>query len=429
MAGEKNYWNEEAETMPLDRQKRLQEKRLQELVTHAYERSAFYRRKYDQAGVKPGDIKTLDDLRKLPVIDDSEMRQTPMEEKLAVPWEEIKHFCSTSGTTAFPELHAFTKSDFYIGCVDNECRLKWCAGLRPGDVIQNLLLPFSCQSIIDANLGATEIMQHVGRGNLDHQVLLANKAKVTVIEHFPSLVLRYFDRAKELGINIKESPLRLVIGAGEGWAESYRKRIEAEYGVIFHQLYGMSEVAEFASECEYRGGMHILADTCIVEVVDPETLEVLGTGEYGEVVVTNFFRKAVPRIRYRTKDIACLLPYEPCPCGRTLPKLSMIKGRMSQLINVKDKRFFPVDVEEVLGGISDLGNEYQIIRDKPELDRLMVKVEHKPKGKDLRTLANHVEEALYDRLGVESKVELVPPGSIGHPLVKAMRVITTYEKT
>jgi phenylacetate-CoA ligase len=277
-------------------------------------------------------------------------------------------------------------------------------------------------------LGANAIMSHAGRGILDNQIRLGNELNVTVIQHLPSLVLSYFRRAAELGIDIKRSKLRLVAGIGEGWADAYRKKIEADYDVVFHGMYGMSEGAEIAADCGY-GGMHTAGESCIVEVIDPETHRVLGPGEEGELVITNLYREAMPVIRYRTDDIGCLLPYQPCPCGRTHPKISMIRGRLSQIIPVKDKKFFPVDIEEVLGGIPDLGYEYQIILERPgEQERLKLKVECLPQVNKLDVLKSRVEDEIGQRLGVESEVELVPQDSIGHAVVKAQRVIAEYQK-
>ena len=428
MAQERKYWNPEAETMPLDKVRKLQGERLQEFVAWAYERTAFYRRKFDEAGIKPSDINTLDDLVKIPLTKDSEIRQAPMEDKIAIPWEEVYRFCSSSGTTGLPEIIPFKREDFEIGCVDSIARGKWAIGLRPGDVIYNLI-GYPCMDRVSEAIGVTIVGSQVGRGNLDHQIKLADGMGVTVLEQIPSLALRYFDRARELGIDIRKSKVRLIIAYGEGWAESLEKKVEADYGIPFGGLYGSSQVAELAYECEYGGGYHIVSDVCIAEVIDPETGKVLGPGEEGELVATNFFRRAVPRIRVRMSDIGSILPYEPCPCGRTHPKIGRIRGRMVQRVNVKGKMLFPIDVEDVLGGIPDLGYEYQIIRDKPdELERLKVKVESRPEVKDLKVLKNQTEEALYQTLGVESEVELVPKGSLGSALFKAQRVVTTYDK-
>jgi len=343
-----------------------------------------------------------------------------------VPWEEVKRFCSTSGTTGFPELHPLTREDFEQGCVQNVCRAFWAIGLRPSDKVQNLT-PFTCLTLICETLGAGVLGDQVGRGNFDHQIMLANIGNVSVLMQLPSLVFNYFERAKELGIDIKKSKIRLILGLGEAWAESYRRKIEADYGVTFSNAWGLSEAGEIAFECQYKGGMHIGSDRHILEVIDPETGEVVEPGQEGEFVITNFFRKAVPKIRFRTSDIGKILPYEPCPCGRTLPKMSMIKGRMPQIINVKGKRFFPVDVEEVVGSIPGLGYEYQIMLEKPEeQERLKVRAEYIPEVENVAALRKQLEEELCQRLNVESEVELVPKGSIKPSLFKAQRVVTEF---
>ena len=168
---------------------------------------------------------------------------------------------------------------------------------------------------------------------------------------------------------------------------------------------------------------HYTSDRVILEIINPETGELLGPGEEGELVLTNLIRRAIPRIRIRISDVAKVLPYEPCSCGRTLPKMSSVRGRMVQLINVGGKRFLPIDAEEVLGDIPDLGYEYQIVRDKPEMDRLKVRVEYKPEVKNLHALSNRIEEAFHHGLGVRSEVELVALGSLGRALFKAQRMV------
>ena len=215
-------------------------------------------------------------------------------------------------------------------------------------------------------------------------------------------------------------------GIGEGWAETYKKRIESEYGIPFRTFYGSME-ALGAAECEYGGGMHILGGTCLYEVVDTETKEVLGPGEEGELVVTQFHNEAMPLIRYRIGDIASILPYQPCPCGRTHPKLSMVRGRVSQIIRVGGKELLPMDVEEVIASLQDLGNEYQIVVDAPgELARLKVRLETGRGVKDSAALRSRAEEAFNRELGVESEIELVSPGTIERAIFKAQRIIKTF---
>ena len=429
MAEERKYWDEGIETMPVDGLRKLQEERLQALVARAYEKTALYRRKFDEAGVKPQDIKTIDDLKKLPLTEYlKDFCQTPLSEKMVVPLEEVKVYASTSGTlSGFTQPIPFTRNDFEK-FLDGEGRVRWTMGIRPSDVIQ-LLHGFHCCPIgIYNRLGATLVLGHSGRGNMDYQLGLIPAMGVTVLEHLPSLVLRYFERASEIGIDIRQTRLRLVFGVGEGWAESYKKKVVAQYGVPFRTCYGAAETPYGAVECEFGGGMHIFGDYSIVEIIDPETGKPLGPGEEGEVVVTYIGGETVPFIRYRMGDVARLLPYEPCPCGRTHPKLSMVKGRVAHITKVAGKRIMPIDVEEVVAATLGLGDEYQIVVDKPgELDKLKLKVEYRPEVGDLGALRNQVEEALYRALGIESEVELVEMGSIGRALFKVQRLITTYK--
>jgi phenylacetate-CoA ligase len=258
---------------------------------------------------------------------------------------------------------------------------------------------------------------------------LGKMMHVTVLEAMPSMALQYFERAKELGIDIRETDIRLIVGIGEGIAESFKKKAKDDYGIVFRDYYAASTAGELAAECDFGGGLHIGADRIIMETVNPDTQKMLGPGEEGELVMTNLIRRAIPRIRIRISDVASILPYEPCSCGRTHPKMSKVRGRMVQIIDVKGKKLFPIDVEEVLRTIPELGFDYQIILDKPKLNSLKIKVEYKPEVKDIPILVKKVEEAIYNGLGVESEAELVPKGSIGRVLFKAQRVISTYQKS
>ena len=428
MAEEKKYWDAKAETMPVEKLRRLQGERLQELVAYAYENTKFYKRKYDEAGVNPNDIHGIDDLRKLPLIEDEEIRNAPLEDKLSVPWSEVKQCCSSSGTTGFPEPLAMTRDDFDTACIDSAARLEWTIGVRPTDIVQHLM-GFPCLSMVSRLLGAATVGEQVGRGRLENQIVLGKMMHVTVLETMPSMAFQYFEKAKELSIDIRETDIRLIVGIGEGIAESFKKKAKNDYGIIFRDYYAASTAGELAAECDYGKGLHISADRIILETVNPETREMLGPGEEGELVMTNLIRRAIPRIRIRITDVASLLPYETCPCGRTLPKMSKVRGRMVQIMDIKGKKLFPIDVEEVLGTVPELGFDYQIIFDKPKLERLKLKVEYKPEVKDARPLVKKVEQTIHNGLGVESDVELVPKGSIGRVLFKAQRVITTYQKS
>ena len=421
MAEEQRYWDAEIETMPLAKLRKIQEERLQLLVARAYEKTTLYRRKFEEAGIKPADIKTLDDLKKLPLIEYLEdFCNTPVADKLAVPLDEVKEISSTSGTVSgFTQPCLKTQHEGELS-YDALARMRWTIGARPWDIVQLLGGPPEGYK----RLGAAVMMFWAGRGNLDYQIRLAKVMNVTILEQLPSLALRYLERAKEIGINIRETKLRLVTGAGEPLATTIRKKVEFEHGVSLRMMYGSSETGFIAGECEHQEGMHILSDHYIVEVIDPQTKELLNPGEEGEIVVTPLLGETMPLIRYRIGDVGSLLPYKPCPCGRTHPKISLVKGRVAHIIRLQSKKILPIDIEEVLASISELGNEYQIIVPRQgESERLKVKVEVKPTAEELERLKHQTEEALYQRLGIDTEVELVSLGDIGRTLFKAQRLI------
>lgn len=424
---ERKYWNEKAETMPLEKLRRLQEEAFKELVERAYNKTKFYRRMFDEAGVKPTDIKTLDDIRQLPFTTDVEVASDiPLGDRLAVPEEDIKMFHSTSGTVGAVVPIAFTGKDVDLFLNELEARSRWSMGVRPWDIVQ-ILTRFDCCLLGCRRLGASLVLLSAGRYNIDQQIHLTKTAGVTVIEQMPSLLLGYFERMEELGTKVRQTKLRMVDGVGEGWAESYKRKVERKYGLPFMTLWGAVELGGFgAAECEARKGMHFFADLGLLEVIDPDTGDTLREGEEGELVVTTFFSEAMPLIRYRVGDVAKLLPYEPCPCGRTLPKISYVKGRASQIMRVNGKKVMPIDVEEIVAKTKGLGDQYQIILERPEAKRLKVRVEYAPEVKRLKPLKEETEEAFFRDLGVEAEVDLVPVGSIERTTFKAQRVKRTY---
>ncbi|MFH2012767.1 MAG: AMP-binding protein [Pseudomonadota bacterium] len=420
---ERKFWNEEIETMPLEKLRKLQKQRLQHIVEWAYTRTNFYRRLFDKAGIKPQDISTLEDIRKIPFTIDIEVdTDVPWKDRLAIPEDEIKMFHSTSGTVGAVVPIPNSKKDTGLHFTEGEARGRWTMGVRPSDMVQILHLADPCIQAY-RELGASFILMCAGRYNPDHQIQLTRDGRVTVIEHAPSMLLGYFERMEQLGIKVKDTNLRLASGTGEGWAESYKKKVEEKYGIPFMTLYGAAETSPcFASECEARIGMHIHSDAGIIEVVDPKTGEPLPEGEEGELVFTLLTKEAMPLLRYKVGDVGCILPYEPCSCGRTLPKMSYVKGRVSQLIKIGEKEILPIDVEEVIAKIEGLGGEFRIKLEKPDMDVLKLKLEYTPEMKDFKTLEDVVEEAIFNEIGVKSELELLPPGSLQRVSFKAQRV-------
>jgi len=424
---ERRFWNEEMETLSLARLHKLQKERLQAAVDWAYNKTKFYRNLFDLAGVKPKDISTLNDLTKLPFTTDIEVATNiPLKDRIAISEEEIKMYHSTSGTVGAVVPIPFSQKDEEAFLRDGEARGRWTMGVRPWDVVQ-VLTRFDCCFLGYKELGASLVLLSAGRYNPDHQIHLTKESGVTVIEHMPSLLLQYFEKMEQMGIHIKNTKLRMVSGVGEGWAQSYKKKVEEKYGIPFMTLYGAVETAPFfAAECEVREGMHVSGDLGILEVVDPDTGLCLGEGEEGELVVTLFQREAMPLIRYRVGDVGAILPYRPCLCGRTMPKMSYVKGRVSQIMKIGGRKILPIDVEEVVAKFEDLENEFRIICEKPEMEALKLRIEHKSGVKELRALQKKVEEALFKELGIEAEVELVSTGTLERVTFKAQRIERKY---
>ena len=415
------------ENIPLSQLKEIQERKLRHLVRWAYERTGLYRRKWDEVGLKPKDLRKVEDLKKAPLtryVED--FVKTPISDKLAVPLNEVKEVSSTSGTlSGFTQPFMLTKKEARV-YYQNEARVRAICGVTPSDVVQ-VLTGFECCRNGYYALGSTVLMDHAGRRNIDHQIRLTQVMGVTVLEHLPSHVLLYFERAKQLGIDIRQTKLRLVVGVGEGWAEAYRSKVEAEYGVPFRSAYGLVETSVVAGECSEGEGMHTVMDNFIIEVINPETEENLMDGEEGELVITPLNNIAMPLIRYRTGDVGSVLPYKLCKCGNTHQKISLVKGRASQFIKVSGRRILPMDIEEVVALMPVLGDEYQIILDHPgELEKLNIKAEIRPEIQNAESVKKEMEEMIRKNLGIESEVGLVPLGSLGRSLFKAQRVIKAY---
>jgi phenylacetate-CoA ligase len=416
------------EKASLKQLKEIQNRRLRHLVKWAYERTGLYRRKFDEVALKPKDIRNMEDLRKAPLTRYLEdFVKTSLSDKLAVPIEEVKEVSSTSGTlSGFTQPFMMTKKEakaYY----QNEARMRAICGVTASDVVQ-VLTGFECCRNGYYYLGSTVLMDHAGRRNMDHQIRLTQVMGVTVLEHLPSHVLLYFEKAKQLGIDIKKTNLRMVVGVGEGWAEAYRKKVEKEYGIPFRSAYGLVETSVLAAECPEGGGMHTAMDNFIIEVIDPETGENLAPGEEGELVITPLNNIAMPLIRYRTGDVGSVIPYQRCKCGNTHQKISLVRGRVSQFIKVGGNRILPMDVEEIVAITPGLGDEYQIIVDSPgELKRLKIKAEIRPETQNQEEIRKEMEEITRRNLGIGIEVEFVPLGTLARSLFKAQRVIKAYQ--
>ncbi len=414
------YFDAAHETLEPGALRALQLERLQRVVARAYERSAATADLCRAAGVAPDDIATLDDLRRLPFLEKAALRDAYPAGLRTCGLDEIIEVHSTSGTTGKPTPIWATRGDMDAWAARN-ARTMWMVGLRPGDLLQNCF-GYGLPTSIGLQYGA----QHAGIGVVPagigrHELLidLIVDLGVTAICTTPSYGLFLADKALERGIDLtRDSRLRVGIFGAEPWPESGRDRLAAALGVDAFNEYGMGEFLGpgMAAECPVKQGMHVWSDHLLVECVDPETLEPVGDGERGELVWTSLTSESMAMIRYRSRDISSLT-WEPCPCGRTHPRIGRITGRSDDALSIGGLIVFPSQIEEVLVRFDEFANNFcMVVELVDNLDRLTVQVE----VRDLAGLTDEARETLAKRIaagvktavGVTPRVELFDPFSL-----------------
>lgn len=426
-------WNEEYETMPREALAALQLKRLQKLVERVAAKVPYYRNKMEAAGVAPGDIKSLQDLRRLPFTTKEDLRLNYPFGLFTVPMEEVVRVHASSGTTGKSTVVGYTKKDIATWA-ELMARTLTAAGAHKGDMVHNAygygLFTGGLGAHYGAeNLGATVIP--ISGGNTKRQIQIMQDFGSTVLLSTPSYALNIAETITDMGIDPASLSLRVGVFGAEPWSEKMRTEIEKKLQIKAIDIYGLSEVIGpgVASEClEAQHGLHIFEDHFLPEIIDPETLEVLPPGENGELVFTTLTKEAFPLIRYRTKDITRLLP-EPCVCGRSMVRMPKIMGRTDDMLIIRGVNVFPSQVEHVLMGIEGVEPHYQIIINREgSMDTMEVQVEVSEKifsdeVKTLEKIASRLQRDIKDLLGVTCKVRLVEPRAIQRSEGKAKRVI------
>ncbi|MBN1195507.1 MAG: phenylacetate--CoA ligase [Methanomicrobiaceae archaeon] len=425
-------WDPRIEMMPEPELKKLQFTLLKTLVYRLYSFSNFYRSRMDEHGVHPDDIQTLDDAKKLPFMVKSDLRDNYPDKLFTVSRDELVRYHVSSGTTGKPTVVGYTQKDVDIWTTSLARALTAC-GIGRGDVVQvsygyglftgGLGLHYGAERI-----GATVVPTSVG--NTERQLELMQDLHVTAIACTPSYLIHISEVAEKMGISIKDDTvLRAAILGAEPWSEQMRIRIEEQLGIRAYNIYGTSELSgPMFCECEEQNGIHMWSDLALVEIVDPETGEPLPPGTRGEMVVTILQKEALPIIRYRTGDITSLIP-EPCPCGRTHPRIERLSGRVDDMLIIRGINVFPSQVEHALLGIPELSGHFQIIVDRKQaLDVMLVQVEMKPEAfsdkiTDLMAVRQKVAHTLKNALNVGVGVELAEPGSLPRFEGKAKRVV------
>ena len=420
------------ETLSREEIEAIQLERLQETVHRVYEKVAPYRKKMDEAGIKPEDIKSLKDLSKLPFVTKQDLRDNYPYGLFAVPTEELLRIHASSGTTGKPTVVGYTKGDMdvWTECVS---RIACAGGAKSTDLAQ---ICFGYGMFTGAlglhygleNIGATIIPSSTG--NSEKQLMYMKDFGTTLLVATPSYALRLAEVAKEIGIDPKKD-LKVKIGlvGSELLTDAMRDEMHRCWGddMLITSNYGMSELMGpgVSGECEYLNGMHINEDFFIPEIIDPETGEVLPAGEKGELVITCIKKEALPLIRYRTRDITRLM-YEPCQCGRTTCRMENLQGRSDDMLKIRGVNVFPGQIEEVVLSVEGLGPHYEIVVERDGYsDKLTIRVElakATDSFKELERIEKEIRNKLRIVLGLDAKIKLESPNTLARFEGKAKRI-------
>lgn len=432
---QQSYFNSDIELASRDYLRAIQSARLIKMVENCYNNVPFYKKKFDEIGILPGDIKSIDDITKLPFTVKQDLRDNYPFGLFAVPNENLVRIHASSGTTGKQTVVGYTQHDVDVWA-EGAARAIVAAGGTKGDKIHvsygyglftgGLGLHYGAEK-----LGATAIP--VSSGNTHRQIQILQDFESDILCCTPSYAMFIGESLKAEGVDSANLPLRAGIFGAEAWSENMRREIEKSLNIKAYDIYGLSEIAGpgVAYECCEQSGMHICEDFFYPEVVDPDTLEPLPDGKFGELVFTCIGKEALPLVRYRTRDITAL-SHEKCACGRTLVKMLKPKGRSDDMLIIRGVNVFPSQVEHV---ILSLGMEpnYQIVVDRVNnLDVMTVKIEMSDallsdSVRKVEDQENRIKAAMQTTLGVSAKIKLVEPRSLPRSEGKAVRVIDNRE--
>lgn len=425
------YWNEKIETMPKEELQVMQLELLQKLVKNTYRDSKFYRERMDAAGVKPEDIKTLDDIRKLPFMKKTDLRDNYPDKLFVRPYSELVRIHVSSGTTGKPTVVGYTAKDLE-NWQESLDRGMMSFGMTKDDMIENA----HGYGLFTGGLGVHDAATRMGvtvlptsTGNTNRQIDLMMDLPVTAIAGTPSYLFHIADTCDQRGIDIrKDTKLRKAIAGGEPWSESMRQKLQERTGIRVHNCYGASEFyGPMFLECSEQCGVHVWADLCLMEVLHDD-----GTpckdGEKGNIVVTMLQKEAFPLIRYRIGDISSIT-WEKCKCGRTHPRLDRISGRADDMLVVKGINVFPSQIEAVIGEMPFLSPFYMItLTNDNYSDHMVVEVELNESAltedtRELAEMAKKLDVRLKEILNIKAEVKLALPKTLPRFEGKSKHVI------
>ena len=430
-------WNKKIECLSRKEMEKLQLERLQNIVKRCYNKVPFYKKRFEEIGLKPSEIKSLDDIEKIPFTTKDDLRDNYPYDLFANPLKNIVRLHASSGTTGKPVVVGYTEGDMEIW---SECvaRIIAAAGGRETDIAQ---VAFG-YGLFTGGFGLHYGLEEMGitvvpasSGNSRRQISLMKDFGSTILVSTPSYALYLSEIAQEMGIDISELDLRLGLFGGEGHTPEMREELEDMWGILATENYGLSEIVGpgVSGECEQQCGMHINEDHFYPEIIDPDTGETLPPGEKGELVLTTLTKQGIPMLRYRTKDIT-YLKYDRCECGRNNVRMNKVLGRTDDMLIIKGVNVFPSQIESVLVGMEHIGPHYKIVvRKDGYMDDIEVKVELSDGDmledySKLEGLKNNIQEELRSVLQIDAAVKLVEPRTLERTTGKAERVVDLREE-
>ena len=425
-------WNEKREALTDSIKKKLQSESLKVLVNRAYERIPFYKKMFDQSGLKPGHISSIEDIKKLPFTTKTDLRDNYPFGMFAVPMRAVVETHTSSGTTGKPVIGGYTKNDIDLWS-EVMARCLTLSGTTSKDVVHNAYGYGLFTGGLGVHYGARRIgatVIPVSGGNTKRQIMIMQDFNSTILTCTPSYTLYLAEMGEEMGIDFKRLPLRAGNFGAEPWSNNMRIEIENRLGLLALDIYGLTEIIGpgVGNECEHKTGVHICDDYFYPEIINPDTSVVLPPGEVGELVITTLTKEATPLIRYRTRDITTLKPGK-CACGRTSMRMERIMGRTDDMLIIRGVNVFPSQIEEVLVKIEGTEPHYQIVVNRVgSLDVLDVLVEMNEKMisdeiKELEQVESKIKSEIESMLGIKVGVKLVEPKTIARSEGKAKRVI------
>ena len=425
------------ETMPREDLETIVLRRLKATIDRIYSNVPFYRRKLEENGITPDDIRSLEDLQRIPFTTKEDLRDNYPYGMFAVPMDNVVRIHASSGTTGQPTVVGYTARDVNTWA-ELMARSLAAGGATREDIIHNAYGYGLFTGGLGVHYGAEKLgasVIPVSGGNTKRQIVIMKDFGPTILTATPSYALHLAEVADEMGVSFEDLKFKFGIFGAEPWSENMREDIEKKLNLTAVDIYGLSEVIGpgVAIECyEAKNGLHIFEDHFIPEIIDPATGDVLPYGETGELVFTSITKEAFPVIRYRTRDITSLNP-EPCICGRTHIRMNRVSGRTDDMLIIRGVNVFPSQIESVLMEMDHVEPHYQLLVEREgKLDTLTVMVEvgeqiFSDEVKHLQDLERKISKNIKDYFGVSAKVKLVEPKTIARSEGKAVRVIDKRE--